>query len=86
MYIGLVGQEAAPKKCVFLSAVKVFGDIKGWLVSDAGDKWTVKLDVRDLGGHLDSTERARATTLDYRIAAVVPKVPSVSVIPLGFCG
>ena len=60
--------------------------MKGWLVSDTGDKWSVKLDVRDLGGHLDSTLRARATTLGYRIAAVVPRVPSVSVFPLDFCG
>ena len=31
--------------------------MKGWVLSDAGDRWTVKLDVRDLGGHLDSTFR-----------------------------
>ena len=30
------------------------GDMKGWSVSDAGDKWSVRLDFRDLGGHLDS--------------------------------
>ena len=60
--------------------------MKGWVVSDAGDWWIVKLDVRDLGGHLDSTLRARATTLGYRIAAAVPRVPSVAVLPLDFCG
>ena len=60
--------------------------MKGWLVSDTGDKWSVKLDVGDFGGHLDSTYRARATTLGHGIAAVVPKVPSVSVVPLDFCG
>ena len=60
-YIGLVGQEAAPKKCVLLSTVKkVRSDMKNWSVSDAGDKWSFKLDVRDLGGHLDATRRARA--------------------------
>ena len=29
-------------------------DMKDWVVSD----WSVKLDVRDLGGHLDTTYRA----------------------------
>ena len=84
MYFRLVGQEAAPKKCVFLStAKKVRSDRKGLVVSDSGDRWTVKLDVRDLGGHLDSTLRARTTTLGYRIAAVL-RVPSVAVLPLDF--
>ena len=53
LYIRLVGQEAAAEKCVLLSTSrKVRVDMKDWLVSDAGDKWSVKLDVRDLGGHL----------------------------------
>ena len=87
MYFRLVGQEAAPKKCVFLStSKKVRRDMKGWVVSDAGDRWTVKLDVRDLGGHLYSTLRARAATLGYRISAAVPRVHSVAVLPLDFCG
>ena len=64
LYIRLVGQEAAPKKCVLLrTSKKVRGDMKHWLVSGAGDKWSVKLDVRDLAGHLDATRRARAGTL-----------------------
>ena len=54
------------------TAKKVRSDMKGWIVSGAGNKWTVRLDVRDLGGHLDSTLRARATTLGYRISAAVP--------------
>ena len=82
MYIRHVGLEAAPKKGVFLStSKKVRNDMKGWVVSDTGDRWTVKLGVRDLGRHLDSTFSAGATTLGYRIAAV-PRVPSVSVLPL----
>ena len=85
--ISLVGQKAAPKKCVFLSTSKdTRSDMKGWVVSDAGDRWTVKLDVRDLGGHLDSAFRTRAATLGYRIAASVPWVPSVAVLPLDLCG
>ena len=56
MYICLVGQEAAPNKCVFLStSKKVRNDMKCCAVSDTGDKWRDRLDVGDLGGHLDST-------------------------------
>ena len=29
--------------------------MRGWVVSDEGHRWSVKLDVRDLGGHLDTT-------------------------------
>ena len=87
MYIRLVGQEAAPKKCVSRSTPKkVRNDMKGWVVSDTGDRWADKLDVRDLGGHLDSTFRSWDTALGYRIASAVPRVPSVSVLPLDFCG
>ena len=69
MYICLVGHEAAPKKCVFLhTSKKDRNDMKCWAVSDTGNKWSVRLDVRDLGGHLDSTLRARAATLGYRIS------------------
>ena len=28
--------------------------MKGWVLSDSGDQWSVKFDVRDLGGHLDN--------------------------------
>ena len=72
--------------CFLCFSKKVMRDMKGWVVSDAGDRWTVQLDVRDLGGHLDSTSSSRATTLGYRIAAAVPQVPSVPVLPLDFCG
>ena len=83
MYIRLVGQEAAPKKCVFLNtSKKVRNGMKCWAVSDIGDKLSVRLDVRDLGGHLDSTLRARATTLGYRISAAVHRIHSVAVLPL----
>ena len=60
--------------------------MKHWLVSDAGDKWSVKLDVRDLGGHLDATRRVRAGTLSCRFSLVLPRVPSVAALPLDFAG
>ena len=31
--------------------------MKDWVLSDDGDMWSVKFDVRDLGGHLGTTFR-----------------------------
>ena len=60
--------------------------MKCWAVSDAGDKWSVRLDIQDLGGHLDSTFRARAVTLGFRMSAAIPRVRAVAVLPLDFVG
>ena len=85
--ISLVGQEAAPWKCVLLSTSReVRTDMASWLVTDAGDSWTVKLDVGDLGGHLDLTFRGRDTALCRRIDGVVCRSPVVHALPLDFCG
>ena len=87
MFFCLVGQKAAPKKCVFLSTSRdVRSDMKCWAVSDTGDKWSVRQDIRDLGGHLDSTIRARAVTLGFRMFTAIPRVRAVAVLPLDFVG
>ena len=53
-YVRLVGQEPAPSKCFLLSTSReVRKDMNGWVLSLEGDQWSVKFDVRDLGGHLD---------------------------------
>ena len=58
-YVRLVGQEPAPSKCTLMStSVVVRRDMKDWVISDQGEHWSVKLDVRDFGGHLDTTYRA----------------------------
>ena len=50
-YVRLVGQEPAPSKCIFMStSAAVRKDMKIWLISDEGDRWSVKLDVRGEGG------------------------------------
>ena len=55
-------------KCVLLSTSKaVRRAMKLWDISGAGGFWKVQLDVRDLGGHLDFTYRARAGTLSRRV-------------------
>ena len=49
-YVRLVGQEPAPSKCVLLSTSReVRKDMKDWVLSQDGDKWSVKVDVGDLG-------------------------------------
>ena len=50
-YVRLVGQEPAPSKCELMSASRaVRCDMRRWVVTDEGDHWSVKLDVRDLVG------------------------------------
>ena len=62
-YVKLVGQEPAPSKCILMSTSAVVRqEMKEWVISDQ-ERWTVKLDVRDLGGHLDTTYRAWGRTL-----------------------
>ena len=42
-YVRLVGQELAPSKCVHPSTSRaVRKDMKDWVLSQEGDKWTVK--------------------------------------------
>ena len=60
--------------------------MKEWILSDAGDKWTVKLGTRDLGGHLDTTYRKRNTTLAGRVLGLLAAVLVVMALPLDFAG
>ena len=63
-YVRSVGQEPARSKCVLLSTSReVRRDMKEWVLSQERDKWSVKFDVRDLGGHLDTTFRGWSSTL-----------------------
>ena len=49
-YVRLVSQEPAPCKCVLLSTSRdVRKDMGAWVLSQEGDRWSVKYDVRDLG-------------------------------------
>ena len=55
-----VGQDVSPGKCVLLSTSKsVRKAMELWDIPGDGRFWKVQLDVRDLGGHLDFTRRAR---------------------------
>ena len=37
--------------------------MKEWVLSQEGDQWSVKFDVRDVGGHLGTTFRGWSLTL-----------------------
>ena len=73
-YVRLVGQEPAPSKCVLLSTSReVRKDMRDWVLSQECDKWSVKYDVRDLGGHLDTTFRGWSDTLAARVRLVISR-------------
>ena len=86
-FFRLVGQTLAPSKCVLLSTPKVIRNLlRNWVLSESGDKWSVKLDVRDLGGHLDATYRRRASTLVGSVLGLLASVLVVMALPLDFVG
>ena len=58
--------------------------MKLWDTSEDGGFWKFQLDVRDLGGHLDFTRRARASTLSKRFGEATVGVAAVGALPLGF--
>ena len=63
-YVRAVGQDVSPGKCFLLStSMSVRRALKLWDISGDGRFRKVQLDVRDLGGHLDFTKRARAGVL-----------------------
>ena len=86
-YVRLVGQEPAPSKCVLLrTSREVRHSMKGWILSQEGDKWSVKFDVRDLGGHLDTTFRGWSSTLAARVRLVISRLVLIFALLLDFHG
>ena len=60
--------------------------MKDWVLSQEGDRWSVKFDVRDLGGHLDTTFRLWSSTLAARVRLVISRLVLIFVLPLDFHG
>ena len=84
-YVKVVGQEASPSKCVFRSpSGAARRRMTAWRNENEGCFWAVKLDVRDLGGHLDVTLRASAGNLSSRVKIATTQVISVRALPIGF--
>ena len=44
------------------------------MFSQEGDRWPVRFDVRDLGGHLDNTFRGWSSTLAARVRLVISRL------------
>ena len=83
-YVRLVGQDVSAGMCVLLSTSKaVRRAMKLWDISGDAVFWKVQLDVRDLGGHLYFTYRARAGTLSHRVGRATVGVAAVGASPLG---
>ena len=58
--------------------------MKYWAISTRNKSWAVKLDIRDLGGHLDFTKRDRVGTLAGTAIKATSQVHMVSALPFGF--
>ena len=84
-YVHAVGQEASPSKCELLNTSKAARRrMTAWRNRNESCFWAVKLDVRDLGGHLDVTLRAVAGTLSSRVHIATTQVSAVGALFLGF--
>ena len=71
--------------CVLLSTSReVRKDMRDWVLSHEGDKWSVKYDVRYLGGHLDTTFRGWSATLAAWVRLVISRLVLIFVLPLDF--
>ena len=80
-----VGQDVFPAKCVLLGTSKaVRRAMKLWDISGDGKVWKVQFDIRDLGGPIDLTRRARAGTLSARVRGATDAVAAVGALHVGF--
>ena len=78
-------QTPAAGKCVLLGTSWVVrGFMKDWVLSGSGDWWSVNLDLGDLGRHLGTTDRWRATALDGRVGLLLARILVVMALPLDF--
>ena len=57
-----------------------------WSVTNEGDRWSVKLDVRDLGGHLHTTFHGWSSSLASRGRLVISRLVLIFALPLDFHG
>ena len=60
--------------------------MKGWVLSQEGDKWSVRFDVRDLGRHSETTFRGWSSTLAARGRLVISRLVLIFALPLDFHG
>ena len=60
--------------------------MKDWVLSLEGATWSVKFDVRDLGGHLETTFRGWSSTLATRVRLVLSRLVLIFALPLNSRG
>ena len=68
--------------CPLSTSRDVRKDMEEWVLSQEGDKWSVKFDVLDLGGHLDTTFRGWSLTLAARVRLVLSRLVLIFALPL----
>ena len=51
-----------------------------------GDKWSANVDVRDLGGHFDTSFRGWSSTSAARVRLVISRLVLIFVLQLNFYG
>ena len=76
--ISLVGQGVAPEKCVLLSSSRGVRADMVVLVTT----WTVKRNVRDLGGHLNLNYRGGPLLYAREVGCILCRTPVVYASPL----
>ena len=58
--------------------------MKYWAISSGDKSWAVRLDIRDLGGHVDVTRPARAGAHANRVTKATSQAHLFSALPVGF--
>ena len=56
--------------------------MKSWVTSGENDHWNVELDVRDLGGHQDTTLRGQPGTIAGSTRKEIVRSAAVGALPL----
>ena len=80
-----VGQEPAPSECVLMITSRtVLCDMRGRVVTDEGDRWSVKLDVRDLGETFGHYLSWLVRHSGYAGSSGISRLVLVYVLPLDF--
>ena len=74
-YFEWLGSNQVPVSAFLLSTRRTTRvDVREWILSDEGGKWSVKLAVWERENHLGATQRQRASTLAGLVVVVLIRV------------
>ena len=86
-YVRLVGQEAAPSKCVLVSTFSdIRKDMKVWVLSQEVTSGQSNLMSGTWGGHLDTTFRGWSSTFAAKVRLVISRLVLIFALFLDFHG